>query len=172
METLTSPLLRSEPLRSPPETVITEAEVTALVALACSRGARTAAIGSGRSPLARASVRATADVWVRAGGEVALELTWPETAASWLRQATRFVAADTDLWIMLGPPLGWAQMTRRLLWSTPWQPARTLLAGAVCDRRTLDLVELHNLPGISGVTRDGDTWQIGPDDDIVTAART
>ncbi|MFI9605095.1 hypothetical protein ACIHCX_35680 [Streptomyces sp. NPDC052043] len=144
--------------------MITEAEVSALVALARSRGAQTAAIGSGRDPLAHESMRAIAEAWERAGGEMARELTWPETAASWLRQATRFAAAEADLWIMHGPPLGWAQMTRRLLWSTPWQPAHTLLTGAVSDRRTLDLVGRHNLPGISGVTRDGDTWQLGPDD--------
>ena len=27
---------------------------------------------------------------------------------------------------MAGPPGGWAQMTRRLLWSTPWEPGRTI----------------------------------------------
>ena len=35
-------------------------------------------------------------------------------------------AADPGLWIMAGPPRGWAQVTRRLLWSTPWSPAAPL----------------------------------------------
>lgn len=90
-----------------------------------------------------------------------------ETAASWIRHASRFAAAEADLWIMLGPPVGWVQMTRRLLWSTPWKPARALLAGAVSDSDVLDLVGLHNLPGIAGVTRYGHPWHLGPDDRIV-----
>ncbi|MEU9337238.1 hypothetical protein AB0D49_29440 [Streptomyces sp. NPDC048290] len=171
MESLTSPLLRGT-RPAPAPAMVTAAEVDALVASARSRGARTIALGSGRDPLTRASVRLAANAWQRSGGEVALELTWPETAASWLRQATRFAAADTALWIMLGPPLGWAQMTRRLLWSTPWQPARTLLTGALSDRPALDLVGLHNLPGIAGVTAAGDTWQLTPDSRIIPVTTT
>jgi hypothetical protein len=150
MDTLTSPLLRRH-LGARPESSVTGAETTALITLARSRGAQTIAIGSGRTPVALDSARVLAEAWER--GKVELELSWPETAASWLRQATRFAAADADLWIMLGPPLGWAQMTRRLLWSTPWKPAHALLAGAVSERDTLDLVGLQNLPGIGGVTR-------------------
>ncbi|MFD7155593.1 hypothetical protein ACFV9C_13390 [Kribbella sp. NPDC059898] len=135
-----------------------------LVGLARMRGARSIAIGSGRDPASVDAVRALADGW---DGEVVLELTWPETAASWMRQATRFAGADADLWIMFGPPLGWAQLTRRLLWSTPWDPARALLAAAVSDPRALDLVGRHNLTGIAGVTRAGQPWYVGADDRIV-----
>lgn len=165
MDPLTSPLLRGH-LGARPQSSVTGAETTALITLARSRGAQTIAIGSGRTPDALDSARVLAEAWGR--GEVALELSWPETAASWLRQATRFAAADADLWIMLGPPLGWAQMTRRLLWSTPWKPAHALLAGAVSERDTLDLVGLHNLPGIAGVTREGHPWHLDTDDRIVT----
>jgi hypothetical protein len=169
MDALTSPLLRRHPgARS--ESSVTGAETTALLALARSRGAQTIAIGSGRTPAALDSVRALAQAWE--GGGVALEVSWPETAASWLRHATRFAAADADLWIMLGPPLGWAQMTRRLLWSTPWKPARALLTGAVSEPDTLDLVGRHNLPGIAGVTREGHPWHLDTDDRIVTDTRT
>lgn len=169
MAALTSPLLRAH-LAPQTDAAITGSEVAGLVALATSRGARVIAVGSGRDVVALSAVRAVTNAWELAGGEVSLELSWPETAASWLRQANRFAAADADLWIMLGPPVGWAQMTRRLLWSTPWKPAHTLLSGAVSDRRTLDLVGLHNLPGIAGVTRDGDPWRLGVDDRIVTDA--
>jgi hypothetical protein len=127
MDTLMSPLLRTR-TGSLPESSVTNAEISALVTLARSRGARTIAIGSGRDPRVLDAVRPLADAWELAEGEVTLELTWPETAASWLRQAKRFAAAECDLWIMLGPPLGWAQMTRRLLWSTPWKPAHAVLA--------------------------------------------
>ncbi|MFC4906675.1 hypothetical protein [Actinomadura gamaensis] len=170
MDALSSPLLRAH-AASPAECPITDAEVATLVALARARGARTLAIGSGRPPLALAAARTVAGAWESAGGDIALKLTWPETAASWLRQATRFAAAPADLWIMLGPPLGWAQMTRRLLWSTTWSPARTLLAGAVSDDRTLDLVRRHNLPGIAGTTRDGTPWHLDAQDHIVPHAK-
>ncbi|MCP2342222.1 ABC transporter substrate-binding protein [Actinomadura rupiterrae] len=171
MDALTSPLLRAR-AAPPPESSVTDNEVAALVALARSRGAQTLAIGSGRTPPARDAARTVAAAWEHAGGDIALEITWPETAASWLRQATRFAAAQADLWIMLGPPLGWAQMTRRLLWSTPWDPARAVLAAAVSDTRALDLVGRHNLPGISGVTRDGHPWHLDADDQIVPRTKT
>jgi hypothetical protein len=122
----------------------------------------------GPHPVALDSARVLAGAWER--DKVAPELRWPETAASWLRQATRFAAADADLWIMLGTPLGWAQMTRRLLWSAPWKPAHALLAGVVSDRYMLDLVGLHNLQGIASVTREGRLWHLDTDDRIVTDA--
>ena len=87
-------------------------------------------------------------------------VTWPEEAASWLRQATRFAAADPDLWIMAGAPRGWAQMTRRLLWSTPWQPGRTLAFAALGTWRAIGLVGAHNLQGLAGATADGGTWTV------------
>jgi hypothetical protein len=156
---LSSPLLRMRPARSPGASV-GDLEVAALVALARSRDARSIAIGSGRDSGSLDGVRAVADRWEAAGGEVALELSWPESAASWLRQATRFAAADAEMWIMLGPPIGWTQMTRRLLWSTPWDPARTLLAAEVSTPAVLGLVGLHNLEGIAGVTRDRQSWYV------------
>jgi hypothetical protein len=70
------------------------------------------------------------------GGIIICTVTWPESAASWLRQAARFAAADPDLWVMAGPATGWAQMTRRLLWSTPWRPQRLILIDLVLPRVT------------------------------------
>jgi hypothetical protein len=87
-------------------------------------------------------------------------VTWLEEAASWLRQATRFAAADPDLWVMAGTPRGWAQMTRRLLWSTPWQPARTLAFAALGTPGAIGLVGAHNLQGLAGATADGGTWTV------------
>jgi hypothetical protein len=87
-------------------------------------------------------------------------VTWPEEAASWLRQATRFAAADPDLWVMAGAPPGWAQMTRRLLWSTPWQPGRTIAFAALGTQRAIELVGAHNLEALAGATSDGGTWTV------------
>ncbi|GAA2350044.1 hypothetical protein [Dactylosporangium salmoneum] len=168
MDALVSPLLRSsQGIRPPHASAATEAEVEAITALARARGATRLAIGSGRADDDLTAVRAVATRWEALGGEIVSTLTWPETAASWLRQATRFAAADPDLWIMTGSPVGWAQMTRRLLWSTSWRPARTVLTAALSGRAALDLVGLVNLNGITGVTESGDTWQI--ENEVVTA---
>ena len=87
-------------------------------------------------------------------------VTWPEQAASWLRQATRFAAADPDLWVMAGAPVGWAQMTRRLLWSTSWEPGRTIAFAALGTSHAIGLVGAGNLPGLAGATADGGTWTV------------
>jgi hypothetical protein len=136
------------------------AELSRMTELARSRGARSVAIGCGRSAAAAEAVTAFTRRWEASGGTVLTVVTWPEVAASWLRQATRFAAADPDLWIMAGTPRGWAQMTRRLLWSTPWQPGRTLAFAAVGTRRAIGLVGAHNLHGLAGATADGGTWTV------------
>jgi hypothetical protein len=136
------------------------AELSRMTELALRRGARSVAIGGGRSAAAAAAVTAFARRWEAGGGTVLTVVTWPEEAASWLRQATRFAAADPDMWIMAGNPRGWAQMTRRLLWSTPWQPGRTLAFAALGTQRAIRLVGAHNLHGLAGATADGGTWTV------------
>jgi hypothetical protein len=136
------------------------AELSRMTELALSRGARSVAIGRGRSAAAAEAVTAFARRWEASGATVLTVVTWPEEAASWLRQATRLAAADPDLWIMAGPPRGWAQVTRRLLWSTPWQPGRTLASAALGTQRAIGLVGAHNLHGLAGATADGGTWTV------------
>ena len=138
----------------------TGAELSRMTELALRRGARSVAIGCGRSAAVASAVTAFARRWEASGAIVLTVVTWPEEAASWLRQATRFAAADPDLWIMAGSPRGWAQMTRRLLWSTPWQPGRTLAFAALGTRRAIGLVGAHNLQGLAGATADGGTWTV------------
>ncbi|MET9262074.1 hypothetical protein [Amycolatopsis sp. NPDC004079] len=162
METLTSPLLTS-PATHDSDPTATDAEVEAIVRLARDRGARDIAIGSGRTARAVATARAVESAWDKAGGRTLATVTWPETGASWLRPASRFAATDPDLWIMTGPATGWAQMTRRLLWSTRWRPDRTLATAAIGDPRTLALVGLATLDGLSGATAAGASWRVNHD---------
>ena len=142
------------------ETEATAAELSRMAELALSRGARSIAIGRGNSPVATRAADDFARRFQATGGIIICTVTWPESAASWLRQATRFAAADPDLWVMAGPATGWAQMTRRLLWSTPWRPERTLAFAAIGTGRVIGLVGVHNLPGLTGATADGGTWQV------------
>jgi hypothetical protein len=136
------------------------AEMDRMTELALCRGARHVTVGHGRSAAAARAMAVFARRWAARGGTVLDVVTWPEEAASWLRQATQFAAADPDLWIMAGTPRGWAQMTRRLLWSTPWQPGRTLAFAALGTQRAIDLVGSHNLQGLAGATADGGTWTV------------
>ncbi|MEV6071105.1 hypothetical protein AB0L82_31550 [Nocardia sp. NPDC052001] len=137
----------------------TDAEIAAIIAVARARGARTLTLGSGRTSAAIATMAAVADQWERGGGRIADHITWPETAASWLRQARRFATAPTDLWVMTGPRLGWAQMTRRLLWSTIWS-ARDTIVATIADPAALALVGTAYLEGLTGVDPDGSTWTV------------
>ncbi|MFE7216187.1 hypothetical protein ACFU93_41230 [Streptomyces sp. NPDC057611] len=162
MDPLTSPLLK-RPASHDADLTATDAEVAALVRLARARRAQSIAIGSGRTPHALATATLIGSAWERAGGTVLATVTWPETGASWLRHASRFADADPDLWVMTGPVTGWAQMTRRLLWSTPWRPERTLATAAIGDPRTLALVGLVNLNGLAGTTAHGTAWRVEDD---------
>ena len=137
-----------------------DAELDRMAELALGRGARSVAIGRGRSTAAVLAAVGFAARWEASGGIVLDVVTWPEEAASWLRQATRFAAADPDLWITAGPALGWAQVTRRLLWSTPWQPGRTLAFASLGTQAAIDLVGAHSLSRLVGATADGGTWII------------
>lgn len=136
------------------------AELSRMAELASVRGARSILIGRGRSAVAAAAVTAFARDWEAGGGTVLDVVTWPEEAASWLRQAARFTAADPDLWIMAGTPRGWAQMTRRLLWSTSWQPGRTLAFASLGTQHAIGLVGAYNLQGLAGATANGGTWTV------------
>ncbi|MGF6883768.1 hypothetical protein ABIA39_008351 [Nocardia sp. GAS34] len=117
-------------------------------------------IGSGRTPAALATAAALATRWWDAGGQVADAVTWPEAAASWLRQATRFAAAAADLWVMTGPATGRGQMTRRLLWSTSWTPRLTLGTASIGTPQALQLVGGHHLDELVGAHADGMAWVV------------
>lgn len=149
----------------------TEAELGRMLQLALERNARTVAIGRGRSPAAARAANGFARRWQASARTVLCVVTWPEDAASWLRQATRFAGANPDLWVMAGPVAGWAQLTRRLLWSTPWQPAATIVFAPIGTSHAVGLVGAVNLPGLTGATRDGGTWEVR-DGQLQTAVRS
>jgi hypothetical protein len=155
-----SPRLQASLARVAAEPEPTDAELSRMAELALRRGARGVGIGRGRSGPAVRAVAGFTQRWEASGGIVLDVVTWPEEAASWLRQAIRFAATDPDLWVMAGAPLGWAQMTRRLLWSTPWQPGRTLAFAALGTEPAIELVGARNLSGLAGATPDGGTWTV------------
>ncbi|WP_410611537.1 hypothetical protein [Amycolatopsis sp. lyj-109] len=84
------------------------------------------------------------------GGLVLAAVAWPETAASWLRQASRFATPAPDAWVVSASPASWAGMSRRLLLSTSWSPHRTFAT---------DTLAGYPLPGLRGARADGTTWE-------------
>ena len=162
MPTVLTPLLLASLARraAAAEAEATEAELNRMLQIALQRNARTVAIGHGRSPAASKAARGFARRWDASARTLLCVVTWPEDAASWLRQATRFAAANPDLWVMAGPQVGWAQMTRRLLWSTAWPPERTIAFAGIGTERTIGLVGAGNLAGLAGATTDGGTWAV------------
>jgi hypothetical protein len=125
---------------------MTSAELEALLGLL--GRARHIVLGTATDPASRADGERIAEAW---GGVVLATVTWPEVAASWLRQARRFAAPEPDAWVVSATPAGWAGMTRRLLLSTSWSPHRTILTSASAG---------FALPGLRGVRADGTTWEI------------
>jgi hypothetical protein len=67
---------------------VTKAELDRVAELALHRDARTVTIGHGRSAAATAATSAFARRWEDQGRIVLDVVTWPEEAASWLRQAS------------------------------------------------------------------------------------
>lgn len=148
---------RNQPSAVASEPASYTGQVPALLALIHARGARSITIGHGKTLPASSAARTLEHAWITAGGDVLDVVAWPEQAASWLRQADRFAAGSPDLWVMAGAAFGWAQMTRRLLWSTPWQPQRTLVFGEHLAHAATALVGTHNVEGLAGTTAAG-TW--------------
>lgn len=140
-----------------------EAEVAALAELLAAARPAIAAVslGHGRQDGCRAAVEALATRWRARGGTVLATVDWPETAASWSRQARRFTSADPDAWVVAGAAAGWAGMSRRLRLGTGWNPARTYGLSCAADPRAMRAAGPGTLEGIRGVDVDGGTWLIG-----------
>lgn len=155
-----SPLIRTQRIAAP--AAHTTAEVTVLVDLLTGHRPRieTVTVGHGRDAASTAAARFFAHTWLARGGQILTVVTWPEEAASWLRQAARFAAGDPDAWVVAGAALGWAQMSRRLRHSTTWDPARTFAFASIGTAETVRLAGPGTLDGMRGAAADGGTWRI------------
>jgi len=122
---------------------MTSPELETLLSLLA--GARHIVIGTDFT--SRTDADRIAAVW---GGLVLATVTWPETAASWLRQARRFAAPEPDAWVVSATPASWAGMARRLQLSTAWSPHRTFATSALAG---------YPIPGLRGAHADGTTWE-------------
>jgi hypothetical protein len=151
--------LSCTPDHTDPPAPVTDAEIGALVELAGNLGARAVAIGHGRHKTACENGERFAWAWQRTGGSVLACVSWPEDAASWLRQARQLTTPTPDLWALGGAALGLAQMVRRLSWSTSWSPHRAIGIGNTISE-ALRLAGASVLEGMRGAHPDGQIWQI------------
>jgi hypothetical protein len=138
----------------------TDDEIRRLVRLAASRQAHSVIIGHGSDPAATAAARAFADAWRNHGGVILDTVRWAERGASWLGPARILTAVEPDLWVLGGAPAGLAQMIRRLIWSTQWQPNRTIGFASASSSTMRQLAHGDNLEGLIGAASDGGTWGI------------
>lgn len=81
------------------------------------------AVGRGRDEASVAAANAFLGAW---GGQVAVVVDWPASAASWLRPARRLLAAEPDAWVIADTAAGWEPVARRLRESPGWDPMRTV----------------------------------------------
>ncbi|MEU9061009.1 hypothetical protein AB0D13_19705 [Streptomyces sp. NPDC048430] len=141
----------------------TEEELAALVALLLKQRKpriETVSVGHSRDAASRAAAEAFATEWRARGGTVLTTVDWPETAASWLRPATRLASGPPDAWAMAAALPGFAQLARRLRRSTDWDPARTYAFASLQDSRLPAFAGPDTVHGMRGATADGGTWDI------------
>ncbi|WP_328624807.1 ABC transporter substrate-binding protein [Streptomyces sp. NBC_00353] len=140
----------------------TEAELAALMGLLKYPGSRieTVSVGHSRDDASRAAAETFSTAWRAGGGTVLATVDWPESAASWLRPATRLTSETPDAWVVAAAPLGFAQLARRLRRSTDWAPARTVAFASLQDARLLALAGEDVLDGLRGASADGGTWNV------------
>ncbi|ADD39903.1 ABC transporter substrate-binding protein [Stackebrandtia nassauensis] len=136
------------------------AELAAVLRLLERMGANTIVLGSARDAASVATRAALAEAWTERGGEILDSVDWPESAASWLRQARRFAAPKPDAWVVAARPTGWAHMVGRLT-DTAWTADRTIVTAALRAPDVLASFDAASFAGLRGVTREGRTWRIG-----------
>jgi hypothetical protein len=117
-------------------------------------------IGSSTDEVSRGNAVRVAEAWTEHGGLVLTTVSWPETAASWLRQARRFAAPAPDAWIVTGTPAGWVGMGRRLACSTSWTSRRTIATAGLAVPALVEAGGIGTFDGLRGAHADGRTWEM------------
>ncbi|GAA1839826.1 hypothetical protein GCM10009836_18780 [Pseudonocardia ailaonensis] len=114
-------------------------------------------VGHGRDRTSVRRARAFVDAWAARGGLIGAVVSWPPSAASWLRPAER-LAAGADLWVVADTPAGWAGIGPRLAATASWRADRTVAFPGLDDPTLPRLAGRAAVAGLSGVTHDGRTW--------------
>lgn len=156
-----SPLI-TRPIADVPTQVMTGAEERAVLQLLTRLRPRplTVVIGAARDARSLDAAKRLDAAWHKQGGVVLETVTWPEQAASWLRQAQRFTHPEPDAWIVSGMLPGFVQLGRRLTLSTEWDPARTVATASLAHESLIAYGGIGTFDHLRGAHRDGSTWEI------------
>jgi hypothetical protein len=156
-----SPVI-TRPIPDAPAQAMTEAEERAVIRLlkAMRPHPVTVVIGAARDPRCADASERLAALWHDQGGVVLDTVTWPEHAASWLRQAHRLIRPAPDAWIVAGLLPGFVQLGRRLALSTGWDPARTVATASLAHESLIANGGIGTFDHLRGARRDGSTWEI------------
>jgi hypothetical protein len=111
-------------------------------------------VGHGRDDTSIARATAFAEAWAETGGTVGAIVSWPPSAASWLRHARR-LSADADTWVVADTATGWAGIGPRLADTDLWRADRTVAFPGLDDP---SLTRLAATEGLRGASTDGGTW--------------
>ncbi len=115
-------------------------------------------VGHGRSARSVADAEAFVEAWRERGGEIGAVVSWPATAASWLRPACRLAHGAPDAWVVADEREGWAGFGRRLAAQAAWRARRTVAFGGLADPGLPELAGWCATEGLSGADRDGRAW--------------
>lgn len=102
---------------------VAAAELSGVLTLVGGLEPRVVNVGHDRKPASLARAQAFLEVWCGSGGQVGAVVSWPQTAASWLRPAIR-LADDADTWVVADVPHGWAGLGPRLAATALWDRSR------------------------------------------------
>jgi hypothetical protein len=135
-----------------------ELETAAVLALVRRLRPGSVNVGHGRDPASIVRAEAFAGAWTDLGGDIGVVVSWPATAASWLRQARR-LAAGADTWVVADTPSGWAGIGPRLAATGLWRADRTVAFPGLDDPALSRVAGPAATEGLRGVSADGCTWQ-------------
>ncbi|GAA2795150.1 hypothetical protein GCM10010470_32660 [Saccharopolyspora taberi] len=127
------------------------AELAKVVELLRSMDAVLVNVGHGRGERSTADADAFVRAWADGGGELGTVVSWPATAASWLRPACRFAAGAPDAWVVAAEPGEWTGIGPRLAATGLWRPHRTVAFSGLAGLA-------DGVDGLRGATEDGAGW--------------
>lgn len=133
-------------------------ELATVLRLAQGGGAVLANIGHSRDDECSTLAAAFTEAWQDLGGQVGEIVSWPATAASWLRPAGRFSAGAPDVWVVATQLDGWIGMGGRLAALTSWKAHSTVAFSGLMDRSLPLLVDRKAVDGLRGAAADGGVW--------------
>jgi hypothetical protein len=133
-------------------------ELETVLALVRAQDAVLVNVGHGRSARAVAAAEQFTRAWLDSGGELGVVVSWPVTAASWLRPACRFAHGAPDVWVVADEPAGWAGFGRRLAAQPGWRARRTVGFAGLADPALPELAGRRATDGLRGARTDGTVW--------------